>query len=77
MNTLWKFESYEIERLSFFPVWEATGPDSFKLLSSRQMNLLISEVKVMGEEAGNRKGFFPNEGSRFQRDRLVRPLFIS
>jgi len=54
MNTLWKFESYEMEGPSFIPVKEATGPNSFKLLSSRQMNLLVSEVKVTGEEAGKR-----------------------
>jgi len=54
MNTLWKFESYFIEGPSYIPVKEATGPDSFKLLSSHQMNLLVSEVKVRGEEPGKR-----------------------
>jgi hypothetical protein len=54
MNRLWKFDSYVVEGPSFIPVKEAAGPDSFKLLSSMTMNLLVSDVKVTGEEAGKR-----------------------
>ena len=54
MNSLWKFESYVVEGPSFISVKEGTGLDSFKLLSSHMMNLLISDVKVSGGEAGAR-----------------------
>ena len=54
MNALWKFEQYYVEGPSFITVKEMSGPDSFKLLSNWQMNLLISGVKVTGEESGKR-----------------------
>jgi hypothetical protein len=54
LNTLWNFTSYEVDGPSFLTIREDSGSNSYKLVTNRPLNLLVSNVRVSGEEAGKR-----------------------
>ncbi|MBE3144280.1 MAG: secretin and TonB N-terminal domain-containing protein [Planctomycetes bacterium] len=54
LKALWNFRSYEVDGPSFLTVHEDSGPDNFKLVTDRALNLVISNVKVRGDEPGKR-----------------------
>jgi type II secretory pathway component GspD/PulD (secretin) len=54
LKTLWNFKTYEVDGPSFVTVREDSGPDNFKLVTNRALNLVVSNVKVMGDEPGKR-----------------------
>ena len=54
LKAMWNFRSYEVDGPSFLTVKEDSGPDNFKLVTNRQLNLGISSVKVVGDEPGKR-----------------------
>ncbi len=54
LKTLWNFKTYEVDGPSFVTVREDSGPNNFKLVTNRQLNLIVSNAKVTGEEPGNR-----------------------
>jgi hypothetical protein len=55
LNTLWNFTSYEVDGPSFLTIREDSGANSYKLVTNRPLNLLISNIKVSGEEIGKRR----------------------
>ncbi len=54
LKTLWNFKTYEVDGPSFLSVHEDSGPNNFKLVTNRTLNLVVSNVKVLGDEAGKR-----------------------
>jgi hypothetical protein len=54
LKALWNFKSYEVDGPSFLTVREESGPDNFKLVTNRALNLVLSNVKVRGDESGKR-----------------------
>ena len=54
LKTLWNFKTYEVDGPSFLSVHEDSGPNNFKLVTDRSLNLVVSNVKVLGDEAGKR-----------------------
>ncbi len=54
LKALWNFRSYEVDGPSFVTVKEDSGPDNFKLVTNRQLNLIVSNAKVVGDEPGKR-----------------------
>ena len=54
LKTLWNFKTYEVDGPSFLSVHEDSGPNNFKLVTNRALNLVVSNVKVLGDEAGKR-----------------------
>ncbi len=54
LKALWNFKSYEVDGPSFLTVQEGSGPDNFKLVTNRQLNLIVSNAKVAGDEPGKR-----------------------
>jgi type II secretory pathway component GspD/PulD (secretin) len=54
LKALWNFKSYEVDGPSFVTVKEDSGPDNFKLVTNRQLNLIVSNAKVVGDEPGKR-----------------------
>jgi type II secretory pathway component GspD/PulD (secretin) len=54
LKTLWNFKTYEVDGPSFLTVQEDSGPNNFKLVTNRQLNLVVSNAKVTGEEPGKR-----------------------
>ena len=54
LKALWNFRSYEVDGPSFLTVHEDSGPDNFKLVTDRALNLVIADVKVRGNEPGKR-----------------------
>jgi hypothetical protein len=54
LKTLWNFKTYEVDGPSFLSVHEDSGPNNFKLVTNRALNLVVSNVKVLGDEAGKK-----------------------
>ncbi len=54
LKTLWSFKTYEVDGPSFLSVHEDSGPNNFKLVTNRALNLVVSNVKVLGDESGKR-----------------------
>jgi hypothetical protein len=54
LKSLWNFKTYEVDGPSFLTVQEDSGPDNFKLVTNRALNLIVSNVKVRGDEPGKR-----------------------
>jgi len=54
LRTLWNFKTYEVDGPSFVTVREDSGPDNLKLVTNRQLNVVVSNAKVVGEEPGKR-----------------------
>jgi hypothetical protein len=54
LKALWNFKTYEVDGPSFVNVREDTGPNNFKLVTNRALNLVVSNVKVIGDEPGKR-----------------------
>ena len=54
LKTLWNFKTYDVDGPSFVTVREDTGPNNFKLVTNRALNLVVSNVKVIGDEPGKR-----------------------
>jgi len=54
LKTLWNFKTYEVDGPSFLTVVEDSGPNNFKLVTNLALNLVVSNVKVIGDEPGNR-----------------------
>lgn len=54
LKALWNFKTYDVDGPSFVTVREDTGPNNFKLVTNRELNLVVSNVKVMGDEPGKR-----------------------
>jgi type II secretory pathway component GspD/PulD (secretin) len=54
LKTLWNFKTYEVDGPSFVTVREDTEPNNFKLVTNRALNLVVSNVKVIGDEPGKR-----------------------
>jgi len=54
LKTLWNFKTYEVDGPSFVTVREDTEPNNFKLVTNRALNLVVSNVKVIGDELGKR-----------------------
>ncbi|MGA2533478.1 MAG: hypothetical protein ABSG19_10635 [Candidatus Aminicenantales bacterium] len=54
LRTLWNFKTYEVDGPSFVTVREDSGPNNFKLVTNRQLNVVVSNAKVVGEEPGKR-----------------------
>jgi type II secretory pathway component GspD/PulD (secretin) len=54
LKALWNFKTYEVDGPSFLTAVEGSGPNNFKLVTNRQLNLVVSNAKVIGEEPGRR-----------------------
>ncbi len=54
LKALWNFKTYEVDGPSFVNVREDTGPNNFKLVTNRALNLVVSNAKVIGDEPGKR-----------------------
>ena len=54
LKSLWRFKTYEVDGPSFLTVREESGPDNFKLVTNRQLNLVVTNAKVTGEDLGKR-----------------------
>ncbi len=57
LNSLWNFSTYEVDGPSFLTLRETSGPNSFKLVTNRPLNLQVTNVKVRGTEIGKRTIF--------------------
>lgn len=55
LNSIWKFQSYKIDGLSFLTVKDGSGPNFFKLVSTTSnLNMYIMHVDVRGEKPDKR-----------------------
>jgi hypothetical protein len=54
LKALWNFRTYDVDGPSFVTVGEGSGPDNFKLVTDRHLNLIVSNAQVVGEELGKR-----------------------
>jgi type II secretory pathway component GspD/PulD (secretin) len=54
LKGLWNFKTYEVDGPSFVTVVESSGPNNFKLVTNRNLNLVVSNAQVVGEESGKR-----------------------
>lgn len=54
LEGLWNFKAYEVEGPSYVTLVEGSGPNNFKLVTNRQLNLLVSNAQIVGDEVGKR-----------------------
>jgi type II secretory pathway component GspD/PulD (secretin) len=54
LKALWNFKAYDVDGPSFLTVLEDSGPNNFKLVTNRALNLILSNVRVQGDEPGQR-----------------------
>jgi hypothetical protein len=54
LKTLWNFRTYDVDGPSFLTVREGSGPNNFKLVTNRALNLVVLNAKVLGDESGKR-----------------------
>jgi hypothetical protein len=54
LKALWNFKTYDVDGPSFLTVIEDSGPNNFKLVTNRALNLILSNVRVQGDEPGKR-----------------------
>lgn len=54
LRSLWNFNTYNIDGPSFATVREGSEQSIHKLVTNRPLNLLLSNVKVVGEDIGKR-----------------------